>query len=56
MESLERELRGKFGRVCGLRDRWPRDNRHQGIYGRAMFLFRVKNPKKYATALEAGAG
>jgi hypothetical protein len=25
-------------------------------YGRAMFLFRVKNPKKYATALEAGAG
>jgi chromosome segregation ATPase len=56
LDSLERQLRDKCGRVCGLRKRWPRENRHQGIYGRAMFLFRVKNPKKYATALEAGAG
>ena len=56
LDRLERQLRDKCGRVCAVRDRWPRENRHQGIYGRAIFLFRVKNPKKYATALEAGAG
>jgi chromosome segregation ATPase len=56
LDRLERQLRDKCGRVCGIRDRWPREDRHQGIYGGAMFLFRVKNPKKYATAMEAGAG